>query len=262
MKFKKIFKVSKPIIAMIHINHKIDIKESLENAMKDVYSAVDGEVDGLMFENWGNDYINRFAGSIEKNYITKAMKEASSITDLPLGINILPLDFEADFDIAKEVGAKFVQLDTLVDTVITDYKNKFTLSVKPKDVIKYKNASQENEIALLVNIQTKHYITIPKNKKLETSAIEAFESGADAVVVTGKKTGIATPTKKALKIKNAITGIPILIGSGLDAENASELLTISDGAIVGTSLKINSITSNPIDVNKVKALMEIVKKVR
>ena len=42
-----------------------------------------------------------------------------------------------------------------------------------------------------------------------------------------------------------------LIGSGLDAKNARSLLSLADGAIVGTSLK----TVNNVDLDKVRALV-------
>ena len=44
---------------------------------------------------------------------------------------------------------------------------------------------------------------------------------------------------------------PVLIGSGLDPENASALMSLADGAIVGTSLK----TGAWVDARKVKNLV-------
>jgi predicted TIM-barrel enzyme len=46
----------------------------------------------------------------------------------------------------------------------------------------------------------------------------------------------------------------VLIGSGLTLENAAELLAECDGAIVGTALKVDGITRNPVDPARVKAL--------
>ena len=45
--------------------------------------------------------------------------------------------------------------------------------------------------------------------------------------------------------------MPILLGSGTDLGNAAELLSIADGAIVGTSLK----QGDYISLEKVKALV-------
>jgi predicted TIM-barrel enzyme len=45
--------------------------------------------------------------------------------------------------------------------------------------------------------------------------------------------------------------VPVLVGSGFDRENALALLSIADGAIVGTSLKSGS----AIDPEKVKELV-------
>ena len=53
-----------------------------------------------------------------------------------------------------------------------------------------------------------------------------------------------------------------VVGDGLTAENAKEILSVADGAIVGVSLKDNGNMSGSTDINKVKHLMDIVRKLR
>ncbi|HTL11021.1 MAG TPA: BtpA/SgcQ family protein, partial [Bdellovibrionota bacterium] len=48
--------------------------------------------------------------------------------------------------------------------------------------------------------------------------------------------------------------VPVWLGSGLDETNARELMSLADGAIVGTSLK----TGAYIDADKVRRLMAAV----
>ena len=45
----------------------------------------------------------------------------------------------------------------------------------------------------------------------------------------------------------AVPDRPILIGSGLDIGNVSELLPLCDGAILGTALKVDGVTEGPVD---------------
>ena len=49
----------------------------------------------------------------------------------------------------------------------------------------------------------------------------------------------------------------ILVGSGITEANVRDLLTIADGAIVGTSLKKDGIITNPLDPLRVKAMAGI-----
>jgi len=48
----------------------------------------------------------------------------------------------------------------------------------------------------------------------------------------------------------------VLAGSGVDAETVASILKIADGAIIGTAFKRDGITSNPVDADRVKALLK------
>ena len=48
----------------------------------------------------------------------------------------------------------------------------------------------------------------------------------------------------------------LLVGSGVNAENAHQLLPHADGAIIGTSLKEGGVVSNPIDPDRVRRTAE------
>ena len=50
--------------------------------------------------------------------------------------------------------------------------------------------------------------------------------------------------------------------TGVNTENVAEIMSVADAAFVGTSLKKDGVFENPVDVNRVKELMEAVKKIR
>jgi len=58
------------------------------------------------------------------------------------------------------------------------------------------------------------------------------------------------------------TGVPVLINTGFKIENAAALLAYADGAIVGSSLKVDGVTWNPVEKRRVEALMAAVKSAR
>ncbi len=261
---ERIFTVSKPIIAMVHLQYDngYSLQRMLKEVLEDVEKLERGGADGLLFENWGGDYANRHIDRQMKKSMTALIKEASKRTKLPYGINILPLDYEAAFDISQGNGAKFVQIDTFVDTARTDYKSEFILRVEPQEIIAYKRKLGLDYLALFANIQTKHYKTVPSNKIIETSALQAIREGANALVVTGEKTGMKTPLEKLTKVKSVSNDVPVLVGSGLNAKNAGELMPYADGAIVGSGLKYDGVVENPVDEERVKELMRVVHNIR
>jgi predicted TIM-barrel enzyme len=56
---------------------------------------------------------------------------------------------------------------------------------------------------------------------------------ADGVIVTSQFTGI-NPDKNDLVKAKAATKLPVLIGSGMTAENIAEYVPLADGFIVGS----------------------------
>ncbi len=52
------------------------------------------------------------------------------------------------------------------------------------------------------------------------------------------------------------------LGSGTTAENIAEFLCYADGAIVGSSLILDGVAENPVDVERVRRYMEVVRAVR
>src|SRR5437867_4207044 len=55
---------------------------------------------------------------------------------------------------------------------------------------------------------------------------------------------------------------PLLIGSGTNTENVVEFLQYADGIIVGSSLKKDGVMENPVDIERVRALMNKVRLLR
>src|SRR3989454_10680861 len=78
--------------------------------------------------------------------------------------------------------------------------------------------------------------------------------GADALIVSGRMTGSAPDIEKVREAKRLATR-PLLIGSGTNTENVVEFLQYADGIIVGSSLKKDGVMENPVDIERVRALM-------
>ena len=61
---------------------------------------------------------------------------------------------------------------------------------------------------------------------------------ADAIVVTGDKTGEPTDLAKIRRFRATLgDGVPLLVGAGVTPANAAEQLALTDGAVVGSAFK-------------------------
>jgi predicted TIM-barrel enzyme len=83
----------------------------------------------------------------------------------------------------------------------------------------------------------------------------------DALCVSGPITSQPVDASALAEVARAVSGsgVPILVNTGCRAANAAELLRIADGAIVGSSLKIDGVTWNPVDRLRVRELMDTVR---
>ncbi|MGC9209344.1 MAG: BtpA/SgcQ family protein [Nitrososphaeria archaeon] len=114
---------------------------------------------------------------------------------------------------------------------------------------------------MFADVYKKHAVTFPGIDP-ETHAVWSDFYMADALIVTGRMTGQETPLELVERVKRAAPERPVLIGSGLTAENAEKLLRVADGAIAGTYFKYGGITQNPVDPERVRRLMEVVRRLR
>jgi predicted TIM-barrel enzyme len=72
---------------------------------------------------------------------------------------------------------------------------------------------------------------------------------------------VAPQKDEIMSIRDAVS-IPILIGSGLDVNNLSDILPLTDGAVVGSAFKEGGELSSPVDKQKVKIFMQKVNDIR
>ena len=88
-------------------------------------------------------------------------------------------------------------------------------------------------------------------------AEDAVKRGlADALIVSGRGTGEATSLDDLRAVRDLELGAPVYVGSGVTAENLTSLLDLADGVIVGTSLKADGRTTNPIDRGRAERFIE------
>ena len=238
-RFSDLFTGEKPIIGMIHLPPLPDYPESpgideiIRHALRDLLLLEAAGVDGILIEN-EYDRPHRVTASPETvaamTEITRAVVQESK--NPIVGCEILLNDPKASLEVAKMSGARFIRTDYFVDAMTRPGYGEF--EIDPPGLIDYRKSLGAEDVLILADIQVK-YATMIEPRPLAESARSACEEKADAIVVTGSETGNA-PTISDLREAAAGSDVPVLIGSGLDADNAASLIAACDGAIVGSSL--------------------------
>ncbi len=260
MDVKKFFE-EKKIIGMIHClplpgtcGYGGDMEKIRRQALDDARALEDGGVGAIIVENT-ND--SPFAVTMDPEQVCALAAIAALVrqeVSVPVGIDASFCDYKADLAIALAVGADFVRIPVFVDTIVNACG-----VIQPccREVIKYRKALGIEHIALFCDVQVKHSYMMLDHISIEDSAALAEANGADAIIVTGKHTGLETPIDMIDRVKRVVK-VPVIAGSGFNKNNAAMQLGSLDGAIVGSAFKVGGVLTNPIQLQLVKETMAVV----
>jgi len=265
-KFFKLFKTKKPIIAMVHFpalpgtplyDSKLGIDYILESAEKDLIALQNAGVDAVMFGN-ENDRPYEFnvntATTSTMAYVIGSLKNKINV---PFGVNVLwdPLSTIA---LAASTGAHFVR-EIFTGTYASDMG---LWSPDAGKAIRYKESLKCEDLLLFYNISAEFAYSLDRRSVAERAKSTVFSSIPDAILVSGQITGEPADLKDLKQTKDFLPDIPVLANTGVKIENVDKTLSIADGVVIGSSLKINGDTWNPVDPVRASDFMNKVKKIR
>jgi uncharacterized protein len=216
--------------------------EVLELALLDARAIADGGCDGLVIENFGDRPFTR--GRVEAETVaamTRVISEIARAVRIPFGVNVLRNDALSALAVAAATGAAFIRVNIHTGAAVTDQ------GIIEGDAYATlrKRAALAPDVLIFADHLVKHATPMG-----EASAKDLRLRGlADAIIVTGSETGAAADPSRLAALREEVDA-PLLVGSGLTAENASQFAD-ADGAIVGTSLK----KLGRVDRAKVEALV-------
>lgn len=173
-------------------------------------------------------------------HVLIALKREANALHMELGLNLV-YDMEAALRLAHAAKLNFLRLDIFVDAIRQDARN-FTITNPPAEALARLRSQLEKQcghkLSLLVDVHPKHFTMLDPSKTITESVHEAESHGADAIVITGSWTGIAVDLNDLHEAKKA-AGVAVFVGSGCNEETIRTVLGVADGAIVGTSIKVN-----------------------
>lgn len=238
---------------MIHI-FEGEEQAQLAQALEDL-ERLRTYVGGVIVENYDCGYLDANRATPEMaDRLLRITKEVVRHSRVPVGVNVLPNDYEQSLRIAHVAKARFIQMDHVT--------GKFAgrESVDPEHLLSLR--ATHPHVTVLGGIHPKYYDLVDLSTPLAKSA-HAAKRLADAIVVTGEYTGGETNLSDIRTAKEAVPDLPVIVGSGITVQNVQAQLRIADGAIVGTAFKEGGVVpGEPVDADLVKRLMEEVAKIR
>ena len=255
-RFVNLFRSAKPIIGVVHLAPlpgfagSPGIDAVLEKALADQRTLESGGVDGVLVENEEDHPHEVTAGPATIAHMTRVATALVARATQPVGVEILLNDAEASVAVAAASGAAFIRTDYFVDRM--ERAGYGEMRIDPAAVLARRRRLGADHVLVLADIQVK-YARMLEPRPLAQSAALARGHGADAVIVTGDATAQAPTIEDIQDARRGAAACPVLIGSGLDARNAEALLAVADGAIVGTSFKID----DRVSADRVRAIVRL-----
>jgi len=230
------------------------LDEVIEDALRDARAIADGGCDGFFVENFGDRPFTR--GRVEAETVAamaRVIAELAREVRLPFGVNVLRNDTQSALAIAAATGASCIRVNIHTGAMLTDQ------GIIEGDAYATlrKRAALAPNVLIFADHLVKHAVPLAESDPMQTAKDLRERGLADAIIVTGAETGAAVDPTRLRALREAIPDAPLLVGSGLTAENASQFAD-ADGAIVGTSLK----REGHVDPSRVEAVVTAFKRAR
>jgi membrane complex biogenesis BtpA family protein len=265
-RWKEMFGDNKVIIGMIHLDalpgtplYKGSFADIIKNAMDECELYLSCGVDSIMLENMHDvPYLLKQVGAEIVSSMSVIARKIREKTELPIGIQVLASANKEALAIAKAANLNFIRAEGFVFSHIAD--EGFT-DACAGEILRYRKQIDGEMIAVFTDIKKKHSSHALTNdvNLLETAKAAQFFL-SDGIVVTGDSTGMAADINDLKLLKNKIH--PVIIGSGITAENIHTYWNYADGFIVGSYFKENGFWSNPLNKERINRFMTKVDSLR
>ncbi|MFQ6050578.1 MAG: BtpA/SgcQ family protein [Candidatus Hydrothermarchaeota archaeon] len=230
-----------------------DIDLVLERARSDTSKYYEAGFDGIIIENFGDMPFEKEARKETIASMAIVANEIRKTFDFTIGINLLRNDPIGAIAIAGVAKCDFVRINVHVGTYVTDQG---IIEGNAGKTLRYRRMFPS--IKIYADVHVKHAYPL-MNLAIEEAALDCWKRGkADALIVTGKRTGGKIDIEELKRVKQTV-GCPVFAGSGVGKNNISEILKYADGAIIGSQVKRNNDPNQPVDEVKAKEIIKLVK---
>ncbi|HBE77164.1 MAG TPA: SgcQ protein [Firmicutes bacterium] len=256
---KEVLGTEKPIIGMCHFqalpgdpsfDKQEGMKKVLEKARFDFLALQEGGIDAVMFSNeFSLPYLTKVPTETVAA-MARIIGELMPEIKIPFGVNVL-WDPRASLDLAVATGARFIR-----EIFSGVYASDFGLwNTNCGEVIRHQHAIGAEDVKLLFNIVPEAAKYLGDRNIAEIARSTVFNTRPDAICVSGLIAGSETSLSTLKTVKETVPNTIVFANTGVRTDNVEQQLSIADGAVVGTTFKVDGIFENPVDQKRVKEFM-------
>jgi membrane complex biogenesis BtpA family protein len=234
------------------------IDEVFGFAVRDAEALAAGGCDAIIVENFGSAPFARGTRADplppeQVSAMTLAVASVGRAVDVPLGVNCLRNDARAALAIAATTGARFIRVNIHTGAYVTDQG---VIEGDAASTLRERQRLGLGDVAILADILVKHASPLAPLSAEDATKDTLLRGRADGVIVTGRATGAPTDVEQLRRVREAAGDGCVLVGSGMNLDNARQIAPLIEGAIVGTYFKRDGQLSAPVDADRVRRLVE------
>jgi len=228
----------------------------VKSAITDAKTFERGGADVLVVENFGDVPFTKSAVPPETvAAMAVAGAAVRAAVKIPIGFNVLRNDAHSALALCASCGGSFIRVNVHTGAMVTDQGLIEGNAFETVRLLQRLAPGAE----IYADVLVKHATPLG-DLSIEIAARDTAERGlANALIVSGTGTGVATEIDDVRRVRAACPGTPILLGSGVTAQNVGGYLDYANGFIVGTSVKRGGNVANPVDEKRVAALKKALK---
>ena len=157
---------------------------------------------------------------------------------------------------AHAAQAGFIRVNVLAGVRVTDQG---IVEGIAHELLRDRSLLDAERIRILADVNVKHSAPLG-TVALEDEVIDLVErASADGLIVSGSATGKPAGIEELQRVKAVSGNTPVWVGSGVDLDWLDNCLPLADGFIAGSYFKVDGLVRNPVDADRVRALMKRVR---
>ncbi|MBL8584002.1 MAG: BtpA/SgcQ family protein [Rhizobiaceae bacterium] len=233
------------------------IERIVANARKDLLALQAAGVDAVMFGNENDRPYELQVDTASTASMAYVIGRLRGEITVPFGVNVL-WDPRSSVALAAATGAAFIR-EILTGNYASDMG---PWTPNAGATMRYRNHVGRPDLALFNNISAEFAYSLDRRDIAVRARSAIFSSLPDAVLVSGGITGDAAALSEVEAVKKVSGKTPVLANTGVRHATVADVLSVADGCIVGSSLKVDGDTWNAVDPDRAAEFMRIVRQAR
>jgi membrane complex biogenesis BtpA family protein len=261
-----VFGTARPVIGMVHLgalpgaplyDAAGGIERLVADARADLAALQAAGFDAVMF---GNENDRPYEFDVDRASTAAMAHVIGRLRDdirVPFGVNVL-WDPMSTVALAAATGAAFVR-EIFTGTYASDMG---PWTPDAGRAMRYRDRLGRRDCLMLYNVSAEFADSLDRRPLPDRARSAVFSSIPDAVLVSGQITGEAAALSDLEAVKAVLPDTPVMANTGVKHDTVTDVLRVADGCVVGSALKVDSDTWNPVDPARAADFMARVRAAR